>query len=71
MPFNKCFDSALITKINEDAWHVVIKWLSYMGTPSQESFVATSLAEAKTRILVIRCYERITALDENGNPIRL
>ena len=71
MPFNKCFDSCTITKVNDDAWHVKIKWLSYMGTETLESFVCKSLEEAKTQILVIRCYERIMAIDENGNPMRL
>jgi hypothetical protein len=37
----------------------------------EESWVFSTLDEAKSKFLEIRGYGRLTALDENGTPVKL
>jgi hypothetical protein len=71
MPWSRIFQKGEIKKINENAFSLKITWSWYGLMEFEESWVFNTLDEAKSKFLEIRGYGRLTALDENGTPVKL
>jgi hypothetical protein len=71
MPWNKMFVSAQITKANENAYQLKIIWTWYNITNYEESFLFSSLEEAKKKFIEIRSNDRLSAIDADGTPLKL
>lgn len=65
------FVSAQITKANENAFQLKITWSWYGVANYEESFLFSSLEEAKKKFIEIRSNDRLSAIDADGTPIKL
>lgn len=71
MPWNKMFVAATIKKANENAYQLTITWTWYNLMNYDESFLFSTMDEAKKKFIDIRSNDRLSAVDADGTPLKL
>ena len=71
MPWNKMFISASIIKANQQAYLLKITWTWYNISNYEESFLFSTLEEAKKKFIEIRSNDRLSAVDSDGSPLKI
>lgn len=71
MPWSKMFVAATIKKANENAYQLTITWTWYNIMNYDESFLFSTMEEAKKKFIEIRSNDRLSAVDSDGTPLKL
>lgn len=65
------FVAATIKKANENAYQLTITWTWYNLMNYDESFLFSTMDEAKKKFIDIRSNDRLSAVDADGTPLKL
>jgi len=65
------FGKAIITKLNSSTYKMTITSYYLYFFPYVDVYVFTSMEQAKTKLLQIRCRDHIEVIDESGEEMGL